>query len=123
MSKEAFVPPKRKSHSKRKQQDRRHGDAFAIKTFFWSSSPNVFFCPTKIFYALFSPAHYSGARSASMNRSEIRLKIVFLEDQNITSISTVCLGLGEDFFSFLFANYRISKAVRQMLSYWVNLAF
>ena len=33
-SKEVFVPPKRKLCPKRKQQDRHHGDAFAIKTFF-----------------------------------------------------------------------------------------
>ena len=92
--------PKRKSCPKRKQQDRRHGDAFAMKTFFWSSSPNIFLCPTKIFYAPSSPANYSGAKSASMNKSEIKLKIVFLEDHNITSISTVCLGLGEDLFLF-----------------------
>ena len=86
-----FVPPKRKSCLTRKQHDRRHGDVFAIKTFFWS--PKFSMPPS-------SPAHYSGARSASMNRSEIRLKIVFLEDHNITSISTVCLGFGEDLFLF-----------------------
>ena len=68
--------------------------------FFWSSSPSIFFCPTKIFYAPFSPAHYSGAGSASMNRSEVGLKIVFLEDHNVTSISTISLGLGEDLFLF-----------------------
>ena len=62
---------------------------------------NIFFCPTKIFYAPLLPAHYSGAGSASMNRSKIRLKIVFLEDHNITPISTVCLGLGEDLFLFV----------------------
>ena len=45
-----------------------------------------------------SPAHYSGAGSASMNRSEIGLKIVFQEDHTITSLSTVCFGLGEDLF-------------------------
>ena len=33
-----------------------------------------------------------------MNKSEIRLKIVFLEDHNITSILTVCLGVGEHLF-------------------------
>ena len=53
------------------------------------------------FYAPSSPEHYSGAGSASLNRSEVRLKIVFfLKDHNITSISTVCLGLGKDLFLF-----------------------
>ena len=99
-SKEVFVLPKRKSCPKRKQQDRRHGDAFVINTFFWSSFLNIFFCPTKIFYAPLLPTHYSGAESASMNGSEIRLKIVFLEDLSITSVSTICLGLGEDLFLF-----------------------
>ena len=77
VSKEAFVPPKQKSCPKRKQHDRRLKDAVAIKTFFWYSSLNIFFCPTKIFYAPSSPAHYSGTGSASMNRSKIGLKIVF----------------------------------------------
>ena len=68
--------------------------------FFWSSSPNIFFALTKFSMPPF-PAHYSDVGSASMNRSEIGLKIVFLEDHNITSISTVCLGMGEeDLFLF-----------------------
>ena len=94
-SKEVFMPPKQKSCPKRKQQDRRHRDAFVIKTCFLIFILEYIFCPTKIFYAPpSSPAHLSGAGSASMNRSEIRLKIVFLEDHNITSISIVCLGQG-----------------------------
>ena len=94
VSKEVFMPPKQKSCPKRKQQDRRHGDAFCDKDLFFGLHLRIYFLP------LSSPAHYSGAGSSSMNRSEIRLKIVFLKDHNITSISTVCLGLGEDLFLF-----------------------
>ena len=99
-SKDVFMPPKQKSYPKRKQQEQRHECTFAIKTFFWSSSLNIFFAPPKFSMPPSSPAHYSGAGFASMNRSEIRLKIVFLEDQSITSISTVCLGLDKDLFLF-----------------------
>ena len=45
-------------------------------------------------------AHYSGAGPAFMNRSEIGLKTIYYEDQKITSLSTVYLGLGKDLFLF-----------------------
>ena len=93
-----FYSPKQKSCPKRKQQDRRLGDAFAIKTFFLVFIFEYIFGPTKIFYVPLLLSTRAGAGSASMNKSEIRLKIVFLEDHNTTSISTVCLGLGEDLF-------------------------
>ena len=68
---------------------------------FFGLHPRIYFyAPPKFSMPPSSPANYSGAKSAPMNKSEIKLKIVFLEDHNITSISTVCLGLGEDLFLF-----------------------
>ena len=110
-----LCPPK-------KQQDQRHWDAYAITTFFLVFIPGIFFAPSKFSMPSSFPAPYCGTGSASVNRCEIRLKIIFLEDHNITSLSTICLGLGEDLFC-LFGDHHISKAVCQMISYRVDLAF
>ena len=46
------VPTKQKLFPKKKKQDLRHWDAFAIKTFFWFSIPNIFLCLTEIVSAI-----------------------------------------------------------------------
>ena len=101
-TKEGFCAPKAKIVPKKKATGPTPRRCICDKDLFFGLHPRIYFFAQPKFSMLpSSPAHYSGARSTSMNRSEIRLKIVFLEDQNITSISTVCLGLGEDLFLFL----------------------
>ena len=55
-SKEAFVPPKQILCPKRKQHDRRLGDAVAIKTFFLVFIPEYIFLPYQNFLCHLLPS-------------------------------------------------------------------
>ena len=81
-SKKAFVPharmrPKAKIVLQKKVTGPTPLRCICDKDLFCLHSQIYFFAPPKFSMPPSFPAHYSGAGSASMNRSEIRLKIVF----------------------------------------------
>ena len=107
----AFVPPKQKSCPKESNRTDATGMHLRSRSFFWSSSLNIFLCPPPAplqnFLCLPSTLFL---RLACLKITRSHLFQPFISDWVET-------------FSFLFEDNPISKAVCQMISYRVDLTF
>ena len=119
-----FCAPKAKIVPEKKAIGPTPRTCICDKYLFFGLHPRIyFFAPPKFSMPLSSQAHYSGTGSASMNRNQNKAEDCFFGKSQYHIYFNCLFRLGLRLFSFLFGNYRISKAVCLMISHWVDLAF